>query len=298
MLLADDNADGVAEVHTFAESLQDVHGLALGDGFLYFTTTMTVWRTPYTPGQRRETGPRENMGMPASFGQGGRWTHGLARSAGGQLLASRGEYNTCGSSPGGEISLVKMGSSTVVTRGFRNPMYLRCHHKDEICAATELGEDQMPGAREKLIMVKPGTNYGYPCCYSTDKPVMNATANACAAVTREDAEFVLSETPFGLDWERELWPEPYRGGLFVALHGSFYTTPAWGGARLVYAKTDPVTRAPVEPWKDFLGGFGPAGTVLERPSEIAFAADGRLFFADDQGGAVYWMAPLELRRGP
>ena len=29
----------------------------------------------------------------------------------------------------------------VVARGFRNPMYMRCHYRDEVCFATELGDD-------------------------------------------------------------------------------------------------------------------------------------------------------------
>ncbi len=303
VVLSDDNHDGVSEAHTFASGIRDVHGLALGGGFVYFTTTSTVWRTPYSTGQRRETGPREDMGLAPRFGLGGRWTHGLARSVGGELLASRGEYNSCGLNPVGEILRVSMGAFTTLARGFRNPMYMRCHSRDEVCAATELGEDQTPGAREKLVIVKPNTNYGYPCCFTTARPIHAAEAPKCPGVTREDAEFVLAETPFGLDWEREIWPAPYRGGLFVALHGSFYTSPSWGGARIVYARTDPVTRAPVEGWQDFLGrkdsgpgGFGPGGTMLERPSDVAFAPDGRMFFSDDQGGGVYWMAPLTLPR--
>lgn len=302
VVLSDDDRDGVAELHTFADGLPDVHGLALGGGYLYFTTTSTVWRTPYTAGQRRETGPRENMGLPASFGTGGRWTHGLALSTSGRLFASRGQYNTCGPTPGGEISQLTMGSQTVISTGFRNPMYMRCHQTDDVCAATELGEDQMPGAREKLIMIRPSTNYGYPCCYTTSRPVPAPMGMNCAAVTTEDAEFVLADTPFGFDWERGLWPAPYNESIFVALHGSFYTQPPWGGARLVFATVDPATRKPIKDasgkvvWRDFLSGFGPGGTMLERPSDITFATDGRMFFSDDQGGAVYWMAPVSLLR--
>lgn len=296
VVLADDDGDGVAEAHVFASGLPDVHGLALGDGYLYFTTRTTIWRTPYAVGQRQETGPREDMGMPPSFGTGGRWTHGLARSVGGQLYTSRGEYSSCGTSPGGEISQVSMGSATTVATGFRNPMYIRCHPRDELCAATELGEDLTPGAREKLVVLRPQTDYGYPCCYTTASSAPNAPAGTCDAIEPEDAMFPLSDTPFGLDWERGLWPAPYMDALFVALHGSFYSSPRWQGARIVFARVDPQTRVPIEEWRDFLLGFGPQGSPLERPSDVLFAPDGRLFFADDQGGAVYWMAPLQLMR--
>jgi glucose/arabinose dehydrogenase len=296
VVLSDDDHDGVAEAHNFAEKINDVHGLAIGPGYLYFTTAADVWRTPYAAGQRSETGPRESMGMPQKFGNGGRWAHGLALSAGGQLYASRGEYSACTNSPGGEIDSVTMGSTQVVANGFRNPMYMRCHHKDEVCAAAELGEDQMTGAREKFIGLHPNTNYGYPCCYSTDMPVAVAPAGVCGPVTREDAAFPLSDTPFGLDWEHDLWSEPYHGAVFVALHGSFYSSPSWAGARVVFARTNPDTHMPAEDWRDFVTGFGPEGSPLERPSDVAFAPDGRLFFSDDHGGGVYWVAPTTLRR--
>jgi glucose/arabinose dehydrogenase len=297
LVLSDDNHDGVAEVTTFASGIADVHGLTLGDGYLYFTTMNNVWRTPYASGQRQETaGARQDLALPALFGTGGRWTHGLAHSVGGALYASRGQYGSCGGNSGGEISRVGMASMNVVANGFRNPMYMRCHYKDEVCAAAELGEDGQAGAREKLLGLRPQTDYGYPCCYSTSKPTAAASPGACTGVKLEDASFVLSDTPFGFDWEHDMWPAPYKGAVFVALHGSFYTSPQWAGARIVFANVDPTTHMPTETWRDFVGGFGPGGSVLDRPSDVTFAPDGRMFFADDQGGGVYWIAPASLAR--
>jgi glucose/arabinose dehydrogenase len=298
VVLSDDNHDGVAEMTNFLEGVTDVHGLTLGDGYLYFTTQKTVWRTPYQPGQRREqAGKREDLGLPSGFGQGGRWTHGLAHSISGALYVSRGQYGSCGGIPGGEISRVGMGQLSAVASGFRNPMYMRCHFRDDACAATDLGEDGQPGAKEKLVGIRStAADYGYPCCYGKDAPVPVAPSGACTAVRLEDASFVLSDTPFGFDWEREVWPDPYKGAVFVALHGSFYTSPPWAGARVVFAPVDPNTHMPIEGWRDFVGGFGPGGSALERPSDVAFSPDGRMFFADDQGGGIYWVAPANLAR--
>jgi glucose/arabinose dehydrogenase len=296
VVLSDDNHDGVAETTNFLEGVSDVHGLTLGDGYLYFTTQSNVWRTPYQPGLRREqAGKRESLGLPGTFGEGGRWTHGLARSVSGALYTSRGQYAYCGGTPAGEISRIDMGHVTTVASGFRNPMYMRCHFRDDVCAATELGEDGQIGAKEKLVGIRTTTaDYGYPCCFTKDVPYPAAQPGACADVRREDASFVLSDTPFGFDWERDVWPEPYKGAVFVALHGSFYTNPAWAGARVVFARVDPATHMPIEGWRDFVGGFGPQGSVLDRPADVAFSPDGRLFFADDQGGGVYWVAPVGL----
>jgi glucose/arabinose dehydrogenase len=327
VVLSDDDKDGVAEATNFVEGVGDVHGIALGDGYLYFTTMTAVWRTPYLPGQRHEdVSKRENLGLPMNFGQGYRWTHGLAHSVGGTLYASRGDTGACTTAVGGgEISSIGMGRKTTVAGGFRNPMYLRCHYKDELCAATELGEDGQPGAKEKLVALRPDGDFGYPCCQGNERPTLGAQEQIrmgtlpptrCGTVRREDASFTLSDTPFGFDWERDLWPEPYKGAVFVALHGSFYTQPPWSGARIVFARVDPMTHMPIEGWRDFVGGFGCGmgercceaggakmtpqcqipGSVLDRPSEVAFAPDGRMFFADDQGGGVYWIAPASLAR--
>jgi glucose/arabinose dehydrogenase len=298
MVLSDDNRDGIAESTVFAGPLEDVHAVTVSGGYVYFTTQDTVWRTPYVDGQRVETpGKRENLNLPVSFSKGGRWTHGLSRSAGGQLIATRGEYGLCGMQQGGDISVVGEGGAlTKIADGFRNPMYVRCHATDEVCAATELGEDLTPGAREKLIMLRPDTSYGYPCCGTTGEPAPNNSGvTDCKDVTAEDRSFPLQDTPFGLDWERGIWPEPFKGAMFVALHGSAYSSPPWQGARVVYAAVNPQTHAPVEEWKTFLDQWGPGGTPLERATDVAFAPDGRLFVADDTGGRVFWMAPKGLK---
>jgi glucose/arabinose dehydrogenase len=301
IVLSDDDHDGVAEQHVFlskidaGRTLDDVHGLALGGGFLYFTTQASVWRVPWAAGQRAATAPPEDLGLPPTFSTGGRWTHGLARSKGGQLLASRGSYAQCGTNQGGEISSIGPGGAlTTVAAGFRNPMYMRCHATDELCAATELGEDLAAGAREKLVFLRPGTNYGYPCCYTRGTAAVDGMSAACSDVAAEEASFPLSDTPFGFDWEPGLWPAPFSHALFVALHGSAYSSPSWQGAALVYAPTDPTTHAPTQDWQPFLGGFGFGGTVLDRPADVVFSGDGRLFFADDNAGFVYWLAPIGL----
>ena len=303
VLLTDLNHDGIAETHTFLKNLTpdgkttlaDVHGIALGGGYLYFTTKASVWRTPYADGQLAATGAPVDLGLPATFTEGGRWTHGLAMSSGGVLLASRGAYATCGSDAGGEVSSVGAdGKLTTMASGFRNPMYLRCHSKDEVCAAMELGEDLLTGAHEKMLVLHPSTNYGYPCCTTAMAPVAGAAGTMCVDVTKEDATFPLSDTPFGFDWEPGAWPAPFQNAVFVALHGSAYSSPPWQGVGIVYAATNPTTHVPTQDWQQFLGGFSPNGTVLERPSDIAFAPDGRMFFSDDLGGHVFWMAPTSL----
>jgi glucose/arabinose dehydrogenase len=305
ILLSDDNKDGVAEAHIFLSMLDnkgtkptEVHGLALGGGYLYFTTKATVWRTPYTDGQRAAMGYPEDLGLTTAakgYTNGGRWTHGLARSVGGTIYTSRGSYATCGGAgSGGEISTIGDGGAlTIVASGFRNPMYLRCHRTDEVCAAMELGEDLETGAIEKMLALHPNTDYGFPCCHSKDMPAASST-QMCTDIAKEDASFPLSNTPFGFDWEPGNWPAPYTNAVFVALHGSAYSSPPWQGANVVYAPTDATTHMPVQGWTPFQGGWALGGSVLDRPSDITFSSDGRMFISDDASGNIFWMAPTTL----
>lgn len=303
VLLSDDDHDGVAEEHLFLTELDamhtklhEVHGLALGGGYLFFTMKASVWRVPYATGDRVATALPENLNLPATYATGGRFTHGLARSVGGQLYTSRGAYGECSMTPeSGEISTIGAdGTLTTIAGGFRNPMYLRCHRTDEVCAAMELGEDLMTGAREKMLILQPNTNYGYPCCYSKAVASPDGASMSCGDVAKEDASFPLSDTPFGFDWEPGMWPAPYGNGVFVALHGSAYSSPQWQGAAVVFAPTDPTTHVPVQDWQIFQGGFGVGGSVLDRPSDIAFSNDGRMFISDDTSGNIFWMAPTTL----
>src|SRR3712207_6996446 len=44
-----------------------------------------------------------------------------------------------------------------------------------------------------------------------------------------------SSTPFDLDFEKGKWPEPWRGRVYVPLHGA---AGSWAGARLVGIATE------------------------------------------------------------
>jgi glucose/arabinose dehydrogenase len=118
----------------------------------------------------------------------------------------------------------------------------------------------------------------------------------CGCIDTQQIKINLGDSPFGFDWERGAWPEPWRNGVFIALHGSFYL-PNYQGAGIMYLPTDPATGIPrsVAPTRFLEATNGSARVSLERPSDVRFSADGRMFISDDKGGAVYWMAPVDWR---
>lgn len=304
LVLSDDDHDGIAESTVFADGIGDVHAVAVRGGFVYFSTESVVYRTPYTVGQRREHRAMREAIFHYPSNPDSRWTHGLDVRADGTVITSAGVWGTsreCGMRAyQGEIFRVTAdGQSTRIVQGLRNPLYIRCHRTDPLCIAAELGDDRGPtwGALEKLIAIDDTTqNVGFPCCVSQSRTSpFNDGVFDCSTVTPGVATFELQLTPFGLDWEPGLWPAPFHRALFVALHGSYYSIPKWNGASVVFARTDEAGR-PIGPFMPFLLGFGPGGSPLERPSDVAFSQDGRLFVADDHAGAIYWIAPDDLRQ--
>lgn len=303
LVASDDNHDGTAELTNFATNIADIHALAVRNGFIYFSTESKVYRTPYMDGQRTENMAAREVVYDYPTNPEARWTHGLDIAQDGALVTSQGIWGTsreCNARPNQGVVLRQpaMGMpATPVLTGLRNPMYIRCHPSQPLCLAAELGDDggRTWGALEKLVSLDSMQDIGYPCCRTQNEssPYNQAGGFNCSMVTPGVATFPLNDTPFGMAWEPNHWPHPFNSGLFVALHGSFYSAH-WPGTKVVFANTD-ATGRPTGAFMDFMLGFGSTGTTLNRATDVAFSQDGRLFVADDHAGAIYWVAPNDLR---
>ncbi|MBX3191065.1 MAG: hypothetical protein KF819_28975 [Labilithrix sp.] len=324
VILPDDDKDGRADsVITYAGpsprnlatscdgleadpgNLACVHGLLFSNGYLYFTRSDEVRRFPYKTGDR--AAPAAPSELVANLRGAGipdvRWTHTLEALHDGTIYVSRGRGDSSGCTPEemtrGAVFALHMEMNLplpvpldLVADGFRNPMYLRCSPSScNECFASELTGDNWGGVggREKVaLLVKNAESWGFPCCVARDVPAPGFASQNCSGVGDELAAIPLHDTPFGLDFDRGAFPEPYRHGLFVALHG---VITSFGGSGVVWLKTDPVSLRPVGPAQIFVHGFGkPTG----RATDAVFAPDGRLFVADDTTGKIYWVAPRTL----
>lgn len=323
VVLPDDDKDGRADaVLTYAgpsprngstcdaleadpTNLACVHGLLFADGYLYFTRSDEVRRFPYVAGQR--TAPAGPSELVATLGGKGiddvRWTHTLEQPKSGSVYVSRGRMDTSACSTEEmkrgavfELHVEQKGplplTPELVADGFRNPMYLRCSPAScGECYASELTGDNWDGigGREKVALLeKKGESWGFPCCVGRGIAAPGADPKSCATVGQELVAIPLHDTPFGLDFDRGGFPEPYRHGLFVALHG---VVTSFGGTGVVWLKTDPRSLRPTGEPTMFVKGFGkPNG----RATDVVFAPDGRMFVADDTTGKIYWIAPRSL----
>ena len=313
-VLSDDDHDGVADApaqYVAGAAYETVHGLLVHGDTLTYTLDHGVYSVPYHAGDRAlAAGVTATQLADLSPLPNERFTHTLAMDAAGQLYVSRGQYDNETCPPAdprvGGVLAIGPGHDVhgdVVVTGLRNPMYLSCAAwpsctaagcVKSACYANELTGDNWDtlGGSEKLIEVHAGDDFGYPCCANRDVP---AVAGAdCSRTSVQITSFPLHATPFGLDWDLgNAFPAPYGGGLFIAFHG---VVGSWVGTGIRWAPLDPATHHPSADFTNFLGGWGLGGPIRGRVADVRFAPDGRLFFADDEGGAVYWIAPRTMKR--
>jgi glucose/arabinose dehydrogenase len=163
---------------------------------------------------------------------------------------------------------------------------------------------------EELLLLTQGGDYGWPECYYD--PVQAALVLApeyggdggkrrgvCTRKLAPIAAFPAHWAPDGMAfYEQQQFPAHYRGGVFIAFHGSWDRAPypqqgynvafqplaggASGGACEIFAD-------------GFAGGQKSPATALHRPTGIAVAPDGVLFVSDDVRGRIY---RIEYRGAP
>ena len=318
-MLPDDDHDGVADTSIlFLDNLPAVQGLMFADGFFYYQDDANIRRVAFQSGDRTPSAAGEMVTAMAPYWPQDNlhWPKVFDKAQDGTIYISNGgsQGDECDSTDPVRGAVVKLnadGSTSDVARGFRNPIAIHCESDHNVCLIAELALDysQNSAGREKIIPLRQGDDWGYPCCATKDTPYAgvayhdNSKVPDCSQVAPEQVSFIIGHTPFGLDIETGRWPAPWGGRLFVTLHGDY---GSWAGARVVAVALDPQTGL-LLPATELPGG-NPAnasnmlefatgwvgGNLHGRPAPIAFAPDGRLFLGDDQAGAVVWIAPMNL----
>jgi glucose/arabinose dehydrogenase len=297
-IVPDDDGDGRGDtVLTFVADAFAAHALLFTEDSLYYSLGTQILRMPNRAGQRTAEPATvvANLTDAQSFLH---WPHTIDRADDGTIYVSRGgdEQMNCPTpraTRGAIVALDGTLQGRVVMRGLRNPMYLRCHRGFGHCYANELTGDFWDdvGGTEKLVPIRDGDDWGYPCCIERGRSIPEASPPAdCSFVPDPTWSIPLHDTPFGLDWEPSRWPAPWNGRLFIALHGQFNT---WHGARITAVASDATTGAPMaNPAPlEFAWGWDDGSLAHGRPADVAFSPDGRLFVANDITGEIVWMAP-------
>jgi glucose/arabinose dehydrogenase len=306
LLLPDDDGDGFADTTLpFLTNLPSTQGILFANDHLYYQNDTQIRRTPYVRGQRTPDAT-ELVTDITVFSSGLHWPKALDQADDGSIYVANGANDSDACQPGrpfqgGILKLDGTPGGAQVTKGFRNPIAVRCQRGHNLCFAAELSKDYSApqGGREKLVPIHQGDDWGFPCCLAKDLPAVNG--QDCSTVMPEDVGFLIGDTPFGFDFEPNKWPAAYTGSIFVALHGAAGT---WAGTRIVAVAIDPITGMPRQgsdvssmnegSVTDFATGWDDHTLSHGRPAAITFAADGRMFVGNATNGDIIWIAPLDL----
>jgi glucose/arabinose dehydrogenase len=324
VVLPDDNHDGFADQNIqFLTGLPSIQGMLFANGSFYYQDDTTIRSVTYKTGDRQPSGTPQAVTTMTMQQATEHWPKVMDVSMSGKFFITNGgsQADQCLSTwpvRGGVFSLEDGGTTSLVSMGYRNPIAMRCETKHDVCLATELALDYSgsKGGREKLVPIRPGDNWGYPCCATKDvvnidqqtgNPEVYSDTDAmpdCTGIAPETDSFIIGNTPFGLDFETGVWPAPWTDRVFVTLHGA---AGSWAGARLVSVALDPMTGLPL-PASELTTDGGP-NSLLEfatgwddgththgRPAPITFAPDGRMFLGNDNDGLVVWIAPIDMKQ--
>ncbi len=154
---------------------------------------------------------------------------------------------------------------------------------------------------EELVQLERGADYGWPYCYfdlSLNKLVLapeyggdGKKVGVCSEKREPIANFPAHWAPNDLAiYNGDRLPEPYRGGAFIAFHGSWNRAPLpQGGYNVVFQPLSdgkPSGKYVIFA-NGFAGGIEEPGEAAHRPSGLAFAPDGTLYISDDQKGRIW-----------
>ncbi|HUL11407.1 MAG TPA: PQQ-dependent sugar dehydrogenase [Methylococcaceae bacterium] len=200
--------------------------------------------------------------------------------------------------------------------GIRNADGIAVDSTGLVIYATQHGRDQLAenwpslyqpeqGANlpaEELLRVERGADYGWPECYFDDtqgKLVLapeyggdgGKAVGPCARKRAALAVFPAHWAPNDLVlYYGQQFPVAYRGGVFIAFHGSWNRAPfPQGGYNVVFQPL--VDGKPAGNYVIFADGFAGAvkepGQAAHRPSGLAVGPDGALYIAEDVHGRIW-----------
>jgi glucose/arabinose dehydrogenase len=277
-----------------AGGLNTPHGLAFHGGDLYIAVYSGLDVIRNYPSGTLQT---LYSGLPTN---GDHINHSLAIAPDGSVFESSGsDCNLCTESDPKLATIMHMNSDgsgpAIYATGVRNGSGLAFDASGQLWMVVNQRDDIPPDhtnlPAEEFDRVVASGNYGWPICYPDLTGARQVTpdyipkAPNCNGQTNDTMPMQAHSAPLGIAfYNATLFPAQYRGGAFVAFHGSWDRVPRTG-YKVVY-----VTFNGGNPtgYADFVTGWLDASqNVSGRPVGLAVAPDGELYISDDSNGFIY-----------
>ncbi len=287
---------GGQEREVFADGMKRPFGIAFREDYVYVGNMNEVVRFRYDPKTSKRLGEKEHL---LDLPSGGHDTRSLAFSADGKHLfigvGSASNIDTGEDPRRAAVTICDPDgkNARLYAAGLRNPVGLALEPvTGEVWTTVnerdELGDDLPP---DYFTSLKDGGFYGWPYSYiggNVDPRVKPQQPDLVARAIIPDVLLGAHVAPLQFAfYTGKQFPESYRGGAFVAEHGSWNRATRSGyQIAFVAFKNGKPSADPVP----FMTGLvpDPTGTdVSGRPVGVTVAPDGSLLVSDDGAGVVY-----------
>ena len=282
-------------------------GLVFQPGYLYVGFTDCVVRYKYQPGDTQGSQPERLVDLP---GGGNHFARNVTFSRDGKKM-----YVTVGSaSNNSESEDVRRAAISeynadgtgfrIFASGLRNPTALAWQPGTStlwtsVNERDNLGDDLVP---DYFTSVKEGGFYGWPFSYigsNYDPLHVGKLPNLVKTALVPDVLLGAHSAALGATFYTGMqFPQRYRNGAFIAMHGSWNRSKA-NGYKVGFVPFQNGKPGPVE---DFLTGFlvndGTDGQITSwgRPVGVTVARDGALLVSDDGGNRILKVSYAAVRR--
>jgi glucose/arabinose dehydrogenase len=279
-------------VHVLARGLDLPSGVAYRDGDLYVAAVNRVlrWRDVARDLAHPRSPEVVSDAFPSDADHGWKF---IAFGPDGRLYVPVGApCNVCVPPGALHATITRLdvggGRPEVVARGVRNSVGFDFQPGTGELWFTDngrdwLGEDQPPDELNRLSRV--GEHFGFPHCHGDGMadPEYNG-GRACTEFTAPARLLGPHVAAIGMRfYTGTMFPAKYRGGVFIAEHGSWNRrTPI--GYRVTFVKVEGARATSYEPFAD---GWLKGGTASGRPADVLVMPDGALLVADDKAGRLY-----------
>jgi glucose/arabinose dehydrogenase len=289
----DTNADGKGDqVLTIAEKLNQPNGVAYRNGALYVAEMHRIIR--FDDIEKRLTNPPSPVVVKDGFLNTGnhQWRY-IAFGPDGKLYIALGApCNVCkADEPYATIARMNPDGSAfeIYARGVRNSVGLAFHPGNGQLWFTDNGRDLMGDnvpADELNHVTAANQHFGFPSCFQGDvvDPEFGK-GTGCGESRAPAVKLGPHVAALGLRfYTGTMFPEEYRGELFIAQHGSWNRrNPLGYRIGLVHIHEGQYASGQ----RIFAEGFLQGRQAWGRPADLLVLADGSMLVSDDLQGKIY-----------